>query len=435
MPYSFVFFFLGQLTFLPVFILTTKKLFVKEMGIREGIKFVLMSPLFVYIYATVLYLLVSAAVSNDNLYRVLSSYADILALFISFVFTYIYGKAVKLKKMQLPTFIYTTFYMVGMVFSLTYENKGLCIVFSLIMPAVAAFIVYRYIVVPLEALGETALNYTGRMLYLPLAAEMLLILRFFLTVFRIQNSQFDSFEPQITIYSTLFGYLIFAFLLVNTDLITANLKQQDALIKENTRIANLSLDVVMALVGTLDAKDEYTNGHSQRVAEYSNLIGAELGFDEKQLRSLYFTALLHDIGKIGTPDAIINKKGRLTPEEYSIVCRHPSTGADILRRINEIPDLYVGALCHHERWDGKGYPQGISGDEIPLTAQIISVADAYDAMTSMRSYRDVMSQEDVRKEIEEGAGTQFSPATAKAMLSIMSRDKSYELRQEPRGRS
>lgn len=435
MPYSFVFFFIGQLIFLPVFIIATKKLFVQNMSIRDGIRYVLMSPFFVYIYATVIYVPISAAVSDDVLYRALSSYADLLALFISYFFTYLYSRSVKTERPELPTFIYTTFYMVGMVFSLTYEKLAFCVVFSLIMPLLAAFVVHNIIVLPLHRLGKTALSYEGKMLLLPIAAEALLVLRFILTVVKIQNVNLEVFEPYITIYSTLFGYLIFVFLLINTVLIIRNLEQQDKLIKENDRISNLSLDVVMALVGTLDAKDEYTNGHSKRVAEYSNRIGKELGFDDEQLRSLYYTALLHDIGKIGIPDAIINKKGKLTEDEYAVICRHPQIGSDILRKINEIPELYVGALCHHERWDGKGYPQGLKGEDIPLTAQIISVADAYDAMTSMRSYRDTMDQAAVKEEISGGKGTQFSPETAEAMLRIISQDKFYELRQKPRGRS
>ena len=191
----------------------------------------------------------------------------------------------------------------------------------------------------------------------------------------------------------------------------------------------MSMQIVQTLVKTIDAKDSYTNGHSARVAQYSVMLAKRMGFKEEELGRLEYTALLHDVGKIGVSDAILNKKGKLTEEEYAIIKEHSEIGAQILSTITELPDVAVGARYHHERYDGKGYPDGLKGEEIPLFARIIAVADSYDAMTSKRSYRDALPQELVRQEITRGIGTQFDPRIAKLMLIIMDEDKAYKLRE------
>ena len=192
---------------------------------------------------------------------------------------------------------------------------------------------------------------------------------------------------------------------------------------------NLLLHVVQTLAEAIDAKDAYTNGHSGRVAKYARELARRFGYDEEQQDSIYMTGLLHDVGKIGVADAIINKPGRLTQEEYAVIKTHSVTGSKILRQIKEKPELSVVARWHHERYDGKGYPDGLSGKEIPEAARIIAVADAYDAMTSHRSYRDSLSQSAVRAEIERGRGTQFDPLFADIMLKIIDEDTEFELRE------
>ena len=143
--------------------------------------------------------------------------------------------------------------------------------------------------------------------------------------------------------------------------------------------------------------------------------------------------LLHDIGKIGVPDEIINKDSRLTDAEYAAIRKHPAIGSDILKTIEEIPDIMVGARWHHERYDGHGYPDGLAGTEIPPSARIIGVADAYDAMTSKRSYRNILSQEVVRSEIERGKCTQFDPVYADIMLEMIDEDIRFTMREKFRG--
>ena len=188
-----------------------------------------------------------------------------------------------------------------------------------------------------------------------------------------------------------------------------------------------------ALAAAIDAKDEYTHGHSARVAMYSAQIAKEAGKTDEECDKIYFAALLHDVGKIGISDAIINKDGRLTDEEFNQIKLHPVYGNQILSTIRESPYLSIGAHFHHERYDGRGYPEGLKGEDIPDIARIIAVADAYDAMTSKRSYRDPIPQQTVREELVKGMGTQFDPQYAKIMLHLIDLDTEYHMRERETG--
>lgn len=188
--------------------------------------------------------------------------------------------------------------------------------------------------------------------------------------------------------------------------------------------------IIQTLARTIDAKDKYTNGHSQRVAGYAREIAMHMGKSESEIKEIYYAGLLHDVGKIHVPDSIINKPSKLTNEEFSYIKLHPIAGYHILKTMTENPKIAQGAKWHHERYDGKGYPNGLEGENIPEIARIIGVADAYDAMTSYRSYRDVLPQETVRKEIEKGMGTQFDPKIAKIMIKMIDEDVNYSLCQK-----
>lgn len=206
-------------------------------------------------------------------------------------------------------------------------------------------------------------------------------------------------------------------------------KDLESMVDEKTKEnENLFLHVVESLADAIDAKDNYTNGHSGRVADYSKEIAARYGYDEKRQEKIFMMGLLHDVGKIGVPDEVINKPGRLTDEEFACIKKHPGIGGKILGNIKEMPELAAGAKWHHERYDGKGYPQGLAGDDIPEEARIIAVADAYDAMTSNRSYRGALPQEKVRGEIEKGKGSQFDPRFADIMLGMIDDDTEYLMR-------
>ncbi|MBR3306602.1 MAG: response regulator [Lachnospiraceae bacterium] len=205
-------------------------------------------------------------------------------------------------------------------------------------------------------------------------------------------------------------------------------KKTEALEKKSREHDQLFLHVVASLASAIDAKDTYTNGHSTRVAEYSREIARRCGYDEKRQEEIYMMGLLHDVGKIGVPDSVINKPDRLNDEEFAMIKTHPAVGGRILGNIIEMPSLANGARWHHERYDGRGYPDGLTGEDIPEEARIIAVADAYDAMSSNRSYRKALSQAQVREEIVKGRGRQFDPRFADIMTEMIDEDKEYRLR-------
>ncbi|MBR1477598.1 MAG: response regulator [Lachnospiraceae bacterium] len=196
---------------------------------------------------------------------------------------------------------------------------------------------------------------------------------------------------------------------------------------QTERIEKISKEVMIALSGTVDAKDHYTNGHSGRVAKYSAEIARRMGKSHQEQNEIFQMGLLHDIGKIGVSENIINKKGRLSDDEYAQIKNHPSIGYEILKNITALPGLAIGARWHHERFDGRGYPDGLSGTDIPEEARIIGIADAYDAMTSYRAYSGVRPQMEVRAEIERCMGSQFDPDIAKYMLDMIDEDKNYDM--------
>ncbi len=199
--------------------------------------------------------------------------------------------------------------------------------------------------------------------------------------------------------------------------------------KLSSQMDEMNRKIIRALVRTIDAKDRYTNGHSVRVAEYSREIARRMNKSEKELEDIYYAGLLHDVGKIRVPAAIINKAGKLTDEEYEMIKIHPVTSYHILKDIYDDKLIALGAKFHHERYDGKGYPNGLKADNIPEIARIISVADTYDAMASNRSYRKALPQDVVRSEIEKGKGTQFDPEIADIMLQIIDEDTSYSMKE------
>lgn len=191
---------------------------------------------------------------------------------------------------------------------------------------------------------------------------------------------------------------------------------------KNEELERAYLDTIGILRQTVEAKDPYTRGHSDRVSEYSVLIGKKLGLDEKTLHILKIGGLFHDIGKIGIPDSILLKESKLSDEEYSQIKNHPMIGVHMLGDAAIFTDILPIVKHHHERYDGRGYPSQLVGDDIPYVARIAAVADTFDAMTSKRSYRDSLPIDIVRAEIERCSGTQFDPNIAKVFLDIMDND-------------
>lgn len=192
---------------------------------------------------------------------------------------------------------------------------------------------------------------------------------------------------------------------------------------------DLFLRTVIVLGSTIEAKDKYTHGHSRRVTEYSIAIARQMNengsgdFSEEFLNQLYIAGMLHDIGKIGVPEAILNNEGKLTAEEFDIMRSHTVYGVEILKPLSELKDSLNGVKYHHERYDGKGYPEGLKGEETPIIAAIIAVADAFDAMTTDRPYRKGLTKEQGIKEIDKHSGDQFHPLPAQAMIELFKAGK------------
>ncbi len=212
------------------------------------------------------------------------------------------------------------------------------------------------------------------------------------------------------------------------DSLHEEVERKTAAIREsNQKLKSLSNQIIRALTKAVDAKDHYTNGHSDRVAEYAREIARRMGKNPSETAEIYNIALLHDIGKIGVPTALINKPARLTDPEYELIKSHAMKGYEILRNISEMPALSIGARWHHERYDGSGYPDGKSGEDIPEVARIICVADCYDAMSSDRSYRTALPQSLIREEFLQNKGSQFDPRIADIMVQMIDEDKDYEM--------
>lgn len=177
-------------------------------------------------------------------------------------------------------------------------------------------------------------------------------------------------------------------------------------------------ETILSIVKAVDAKDNYTSGHSSRVAKYSAMLAESMGWDKDQIEELYQIALMHDIGKIGIDDAILKKTDNLSKEEYEKIKTHPLIGEAILKDLPHLSRASIGAVAHHERYDGKGYPRGLQGNWIPIEARIIGIADAFDAMNSTRVYRKKMSKQFIMDQLRAGSGTQFDPKLLEAFLPI-----------------
>ena len=183
-------------------------------------------------------------------------------------------------------------------------------------------------------------------------------------------------------------------------------------------LQELLIALLRSLVNSIDAMDPYTSGHSERVALVARRIAERLGGDPGLCQRAYFGGLLHDIGKIAIPGSLLRKPSRLSPEEMELIRRHPASGARIIERIEVVRDIAPAVLGHHERIDGRGYPNGVGGEQIPLLARIVAVADCFDAMTSQRAYRGAKPMEQVKMELRRIAGTHLDAAVVDALLGL-----------------
>lgn len=243
------------------------------------------------------------------------------------------------------------------------------------------------------------------------------------------NRNLGTWEIHKVIWGTMFLGLILhcSFLIKSLNNISNKLVKQNKELTESKKLMEEALkkldysyrETITAASITIDARDPYTAGHSKRVADMSCKIGKKIGLSEKDIECLELAALFHDIGKIGIPDHILHKAGSLDDEEFNKIKSHPILGYDILKSIEFFSSILPLILYHHERQDGMGYPQGLKGDEIPIGAAIIAIADTYDAMTSDRPYRKALPQEVAIKEISDKSGTQFKKELVEAFLKLV----------------
>lgn len=217
------------------------------------------------------------------------------------------------------------------------------------------------------------------------------------------------------------GLIILYFLLAKTIHRSSNklTRQKDELSKSYTKLNKLFKSMVQAITKAIDARDKFTSGHSQRVAEYTTKFAKYLDLDKDTMDNLEIAALLHDIGKLGVPESIINKPGTLSDCEFDLMRQHPLIGEEIIKDINEFEYIIDIIKHHHEKFDGKGYPDNLVGENIPYLARIMTITDAFDAMTSNRPYRNGLSIKEALLEIEKYAGHQFDPTLAKAFIAFI----------------
>lgn len=359
----------------------------------------------------------------------------ILSVALMIVFSHLVAKWLDAYNKSLVTFIYLMFAVLFVLStggvksrddSMKLYSKSANLIILLVIFA-ALWLLYLFVVGSLSRLTDRKQNVNWKIFVVPPAIFLPLY-----CILSFTTSIFGSTETTVVaqILAIVIVYLfIWAFYVIIKNIIFTNeaINAKNDAIAARDEVKTLSVEVMEALARTIDAKDKYTKGHSTRVAKYSRMIAQKMGLSADFCENIYYMGLLHDIGKIGVPNEIINKPTKLTDSEYDIIKTHPEIGYNILSEIHSRPDLAQGAHWHHERYDGRGYPDKKAGEDIPLESRIIAVADSYDAMTSNRSYRSYLPQSKVRSEIEANIGTQFDPEAAKHMIMIIDEDKDYIL--------
>lgn len=232
-------------------------------------------------------------------------------------------------------------------------------------------------------------------------------------------------EIQLALIVLCFGFLYAASRMYDS-IQRKNAEYLQEIERKNKEIQRVTLEAISTIANIIDAKDEYTQGHSQRVADYASELAKRLGYSEDELENVRYIALLHDIGKIGIPDSVLKKTARLSDQEFEVMKQHVDIGNRILHENTVIKDLFKGAKYHHERYDGNGYTEGLQGEDIPEVARIICIADSYDAMTSSRVYRPRMTEEQAIQELLKNSGSQFDPDMIKVFIQILAEKEAQQ---------
>lgn len=430
-PIYMIAFIFSQLVFFPSYIKCTKLLTGDESSrVKKFIRYFLLSPLSAYILSSFIYAIVG---KTSPVIRALGG--DAVMYIVSFMYLIIYQRIVSKKGNRiLGIYIYIVFFLLQSSFTYIFENVWFVIFNQILLTTIISIVVYRITKKYIGAIDQNKLSMTSEnktMLIIPFTASAIKLTQSVVYGILVYNNSgvVSEWLDNFSAYNAVIGNIILIMMICFTSMMFRAMAMQTQLANDASQYKKLSEQSLLAITHAVEAKDLYTKGHSERVAKYSEMIAKKMGYSDNDAKTLYIMALMHDVGKIGIPDAIINKPGALTDEEFKIVKSHPVIGADILKEVDAFEKISEIALNHHERVDGKGYPNGLTGNEISDEVAIVSVADAYDAMTSRRSYRDIMGQAEVRAEIKKGIGTQFKKQQAEAMLEIIDADKSYELHQ------
>ena len=430
-PIYMIAFIFSQLVFFPSYIKCTKLLTGNESSrVKKFIRYFLLSPLSAYILSSFIYTIVGKI---SPVIRALGG--DAVMYIVSFMYLIIYQRIVSKKGNRiLGIYIYIVFFLLQSSFTYIFENVWFVIFNQILLTTIISIVVYRITKKYIGAIDQNKLSMTSEnktMLIIPFTASAIKLTQSVVYGILVYNNSgvMSEWLDNFSAYNAVIGNIILIMMICFTSMMFRTMAMQTQLANDASQYKKLSEQSLLAITRAVEAKDLYTKEHSEKVAKYSEMIARKMGYSDDDAKTLYIMALMHDVGKIGIPDAIINKPGALTDEEFKIVKSHPVIGADILKEVDAFEKISEIALNHHERVDGKGYPNGLTGNEISDEVAIVSVADAYDAMTSRRSYRDIMGQAEVRAEIKKGIGTQFKKQQAEAMLEIIDADKSYELHQ------
>lgn len=368
-------FFIAQVIFLPVYLQTTDICTEGKATKVQRFLYILISPFSAYIYINLLFMILSVCLPSDIFNHFIST-SDILIILMSFLFVHIYNRlSMEIEDWSKTYYasIYFSFFLLETAFSCVYNTLLGSVIFNIAVP-VLVISLYRKLIIPLfqQIKARPMVEASPSLFVLPAIAELFFIYRSGVTIYlaaAAPDLSQDSISANVIL--TAFAYILISFIFLSTITLLKNIVNEQNIKIESEKNVTLTTDMIKALVKTIDAKDPYTNGHSVRVAEYSKMIAEQEYSDTQKIQNIHNIALLHDIGKIAIPDDIINKPGKLTDEEYNLIKAHTITGAQILSEISSYPDLINGAKYHHERYDGRGYPCGLKGEEIPEIAAII----------------------------------------------------------------
>lgn len=299
-----------------------------------------------------------------------------------------------------------------------YAIAGYLLMYTFVLLNTNTIMTYGYII---PMLSLIVLYHAPRLVLImgsvALAANIACVARFFI-IGMVTTDDIKDVEIQIGMILFCFIFAYIASVIYNK-IVKQNEEYIESIDDKQKQLERVTLQTITTIANIIDAKDEYTKGHSYRVAEYSSMLAAEIGYSRERVSNVKYIGLLHDIGKIGIPDSILNKPGKLNDNEYALMRKHAEIGGNILSGNNMIDGMDEGAKFHHERYDGRGYPMGLKGEEIPEVARIIGLADAYDAMTSNRVYRKRLTNEKVIDEIKRFSGIQFDPKLAEVFVKMI----------------